>query len=48
MKGEDINYEDFDKMIDFIRNYSDGHHHGKEEKILFSEIVEHLAVLAIR
>lgn len=45
MKDEAINYEDFDKMIDFIRNYSDGHHHGKEEKILFNEMVEHLGNL---
>jgi hemerythrin-like domain-containing protein len=45
MKGEAINYEDFDKMIDFIRNYSDAHHHSKEEKLLFNEMVEHLGKL---
>ncbi|TAH73723.1 MAG: hemerythrin domain-containing protein [Anaerolineaceae bacterium] len=45
MNGEAINYEDFDKMIDFIRNYSDVHHHGKEEKLLFAEMVEHLGNL---
>lgn len=45
MNGETINYEDFDKMVDFIRNYSDVHHHGKEEKLLFNEIVEHLGNL---
>ena len=45
MKGSDINYHDFDKMIDFIRNYSDVHHHGKEEKLLFNEMVEHLGSL---
>jgi hemerythrin-like domain-containing protein len=45
MDGEAINYEDFNKMIDFIRNYSDVHHHGKEEKILFNEMVEHLGNL---
>jgi hemerythrin-like domain-containing protein len=45
MKGEDINYGDFDRMIDFIRNYSDAHHHGKEEKLLFNEMVEHLGNL---
>lgn len=42
MKGEDINYQDFDKMIDFIANYADVHHHGKEEKFLFKEMVDHL------
>ncbi len=41
-KGEDICYEDFAKMIDFIRNYADNHHHGKEEKLLFNRMVEHL------
>ena len=45
MNGEAINYEDFDKMIDFIRTYSDAHHHGKEEKLLFAEMVEHLGSL---
>ncbi|NLO08734.1 MAG: hemerythrin domain-containing protein [Clostridiales bacterium] len=45
MNGEAINYEDFDRMIDFIRNYSDVHHHGKEEKLLFNEMVEHLGNL---
>jgi len=42
MKGEDINYEDFDLMIDFIRQYADNHHHGKEEKFLFNEMVNNL------
>ncbi|NLP17090.1 MAG: hemerythrin domain-containing protein [Clostridiales bacterium] len=45
MNGEAINYQDFDKIIDFIRNYSDVHHHGKEEKLLFNEMVEHLGAL---
>jgi hemerythrin-like domain-containing protein len=38
MKGEEINYEDFSKMIEFIRQYADAHHHGKEEKFLFKEM----------
>lgn len=42
LKGEPINYEDFDKMIDFVRNYADAYHHGKEEKILFKEMVDNL------
>ncbi len=45
MKGDEINYEDFDGMIDFIRNYADAHHHGKEEKLLFHEMVTHLGAL---
>jgi hemerythrin-like domain-containing protein len=42
MDEKDICYEDFDDMIDFIRNYADKHHHGKEEKFLFKEMVAHL------
>ncbi len=45
MHGEEISYEDFDAMIDFIRNYADAHHHGKEEKLLFHEMVTHLGPL---
>ena len=45
MQGDEINYEDFNKMIDFIRSYADAHHHGKEEKLLFNEMVTHLGAL---
>jgi hemerythrin-like domain-containing protein len=45
LKGGEINYEDFDQMIDFIRNYADAHHHGKEENLLFHEMVTHLGPL---
>jgi hemerythrin-like domain-containing protein len=39
---EKLIYEDFYLMIDFIRNYADKHHHGKEEKLLFKEMQLHL------
>ncbi|WFR59569.1 hemerythrin domain-containing protein [Anaerocolumna sp. AGMB13025] len=42
LKGQDIDYEDFNQIIDFIRNYADMHHHGKEEKFLFKEMQSHL------
>lgn len=42
LKGEEICFEDFDKMIDFIKNYADVHHHGKEEKFLFKEMIDNL------
>jgi hemerythrin-like domain-containing protein len=42
LQGKDINYDDFEQMIDFIRSYADAHHHGKEEKLLFNEMTEHL------
>lgn len=37
-KGMDVPYDDFAKIIDFIRNYSDKYHHGKEEDMLFVEM----------
>ena len=40
--GEKISYDDFDEMIEFITKYADEHHHGKEEKFLFKEMVDHL------
>jgi len=45
LNGEQICYEDFDKMIDFIRKYADTHHHGKEEKFLFKEMVDNLGTM---
>ena len=45
LKGDDINYEHFNMIIGFIRNYADGHHHNKEEIILFNRMVEHLGAL---
>jgi hemerythrin-like domain-containing protein len=38
LNGGEINYDDFNKMIDFVRKYADAHHHGKEEKFLFKEM----------
>lgn len=45
MQGEAICYEDFDQMIDFVKNYADDHHHGKEEKFLFKAMEDHLGAL---
>lgn len=42
LKGERADYDDFALMIEFIRGYADKHHHGKEEKILFDEMLKHL------
>lgn len=39
LKGEEMDYNDFYKIIDFIRNYADKHHHCKEEDVLF-EIID--------
>ena len=35
IEGEKADVEDFRKIIDFARNYSDRQHHGKEEKFLY-------------
>lgn len=45
LKGADINYEDFNLIISFIKNYADGHHHNKEEIMLFNRMVENLGAL---
>lgn len=42
MNGKNIDYADFEKMIDFVRNYADTHHHGKEEKILFNKMIDEM------
>ncbi|AHM57581.1 hemerythrin HHE cation binding domain protein (plasmid) [Peptoclostridium acidaminophilum DSM 3953] len=42
MQGAQIDYDDFGKMIDFVRGYADRHHHGKEEKLLFNRMVDEI------
>lgn len=42
MNREEINYSDFEDMIDFVRNYADKTHHGKEEKILFNRMIDEI------
>ena len=44
-KEDTIDYGDFEQMIEFVRKYADAHHHGKEEKLLFHEMVTHLGTL---
>lgn len=45
-KKEEVDFADMDKMMDFIKNYADKHHHGKEEIKLFNRMVEHLGIAA--
>ncbi len=45
-QGEDINYEDFYLIINFIRDYADSHHHKKEEVILFNKMVDEIGETA--
>lgn len=42
LEGGEVNDEDFRNIIDFVRNYADKHHHGKEEQFLFAQMTEHL------
>lgn len=46
LNGEDADYEDFSKIIDFIRSYTDKHHHGKEEAMLFARMTEEMGPTA--
>jgi len=46
LEEKNVSYEDFYKMIDFIRNYADAHHHKKEEVILFNKMVEEFGLIA--
>ena len=46
LKEDEVNYDDFTVIIDFIRNFADDHHHRKEEKILFLKMIENLGSTA--
>lgn len=41
----EFDMEDMPEIIDFIRTYADGHHHGKEEDILFKTMNEKIEKL---
>lgn len=42
LNGKKVDVELFYNIIDFVRNYTDQHHHSKEEKILFKKMSEEL------
>lgn len=42
VEENEIDYDDFSKMISFVRNFADSHHHKKEEIFLFNRMVENL------
>lgn len=46
LDGKDINFNDFNEIVDFIVNYADKHHHNKEEIILFNKMTENLGAVA--
>jgi hemerythrin-like domain-containing protein len=37
-----VDFDDFEKMILFVRNYADKHHHNKEEVVLFKKMEDKL------
>lgn len=43
VEGKNVDIDDFTSIIDFIRNYADKYHHGKEEEILFKYMQEELS-----
>lgn len=47
LEGKDVVDSDFRKMIEFARNYADKHHHGKEEQILFADMMKHLGQIGV-
>ncbi|MBR3772522.1 MAG: hemerythrin domain-containing protein [Clostridium sp.] len=46
MIGAELIVEDFDHMVQFVRNYADEHHHRKEENILFDYMKKELGTVA--
>lgn len=42
MQGGEVPDEDLREIIEFVREYADKHHHGKEEKFLFPVMVKKL------
>ena len=46
LEGEEVDDTEHREIIDFVRNYANLHHHGKEEKILFPEMVNTIGKVA--
>ncbi|WIV11584.1 hemerythrin domain-containing protein [Proteiniborus sp. MB09-C3] len=42
VEGKEIPHDDLISIIDFIRNYADKYHHGKEEDMLFKDMATEL------
>ncbi|EPY6469778.1 hemerythrin domain-containing protein [Clostridium sporogenes] len=42
LKNQQVDYNDFYRIIDFVRNYADKHHHGKEEDYLFNRMIDEI------
>lgn len=40
LEGAEVDLTELRECLDFVRNYADKHHHGKEEQILFHFMLE--------
>lgn len=47
VENHSVRITEFRSMVQFIRDYADGHHHGKEEKVLFKEMCDRLGGVAV-
>lgn len=45
LDGKEVNFDDFNDIVDFIVNYADKHHHNKEEVILFNRMLDNLGAV---
>ncbi|KAF5072948.1 Hemerythrin HHE cation binding domain protein [anaerobic digester metagenome] len=48
LEGAPVEVNDLRDMITFARTYADKHHHGKEEQILFREMMDRLGPVAVK
>lgn len=46
LDGSPVDCDEFAEILKFIRTYADGHHHRREELVLFPEMVQHLEKIA--
>ncbi|MCR4943448.1 MAG: hemerythrin domain-containing protein [Clostridium sp.] len=46
VKNEDVDYDNFYKVADFIQNYADKIHHNKEEGFLFNKMMDEMGKVA--
>lgn len=46
LEGKEVDFDEFNKIVYFIRNYADAHHHKKEEIMLFNRMVDEIGETA--
>ncbi|MDP4089736.1 MAG: hemerythrin domain-containing protein [Bacillota bacterium] len=42
LNGREVPFEDYNRVVEFVRNYADKLHHNKEEEILFKKMREEM------